>query len=1815
MTSIHNSIRILTFALAVVLSCTTRGHAQDCNLNGIADSVEIATCPGTPTCSDCNGNGLPDECDLAEQLGYTAAATYATAATRPTCLAIADYDGVNGPDLAVGTLDSNAIEFFFNDGNGSFSPGTSVTAGSGTVEIVADDFDGVGGVDIAAVHLLDFTVSVTVAVNDGSGQFTVTESVALGNGLAALTSGDFDGVGGPDIAVLNRNSQVVTILLNIGSGGFIVHNSPVSLITGDFPTRIRATDYDDDGKLDLVVTNKDDDSLSLYRNDFPTTGFLAGTTLSVSGTGPQGLVAGDFDGVDGEDLAVANEDSTDVTVLLDDNQTSAYLSHGPFSSTDAPGVIQAGDLNGDGSIDVATANFNDSSVTVLLNTGSGSLTRAGASPTTGLGPLYLVLADLDGDGDLDIATANRDGNSISVFFAVNSPPFSSDCQLDGIPDDCQSDCSNPPFAFCGNAVRLTNGGCEVQVSPQEINTSSFDPDGTDVQLSLNPPGPYPVGMTPVELIVEDSCCQMDNCFATVIVSDGDPPEISCPPTDNFGTNFACTFVGEVDSATAVDNCSASENIILTSDAPGVFPNGTTIVTWTATDESGNSSNCTQSIFVFDDDDPTVVCPVDRTLGTNLGCAYLGGVGQASTTDNCTSPATINLSNNGQGIFSLGETSVVWTATDAAGNSASCTQVVTIVDDDPPTITCPANQTVEVNVGCSFVGSFGTATAQDPCSLPGAISITNNAPLALDPGVTSVIWTATDEAGNSASCTQMVTVQDRTAPVIDCPPDVTMQTNTGCTYVGAVGTPEVVDNCTDNSALTLFNTAPREFPLGETTVVWVAIDSAGNTAVCPQLVTVVDDDAPTITCPADVVVEVSATCTFVGDIGTPVVVDNCSAVGLIAVENDAPLSFPLGETLVTWTAMDETGNTASCVQRVTAVDTIAPVINCPAESTVAAGADCRFQGDFGIATATDNCSLPADITVIHDATAGLDLGTTVVTWTATDEAGNATSCEQVVHVVDATAPDITCPTDIEMSTNLGCAFVGVLEGPTVVDNCSAVAVISVSSDAPTAMALGTSLVTWTATDEAGNSATCVQTVTIVDQEAPSITCPAAVTVGTNLGCTYEGTFGAATATDNCTAGSTIGISNDAPAALPFGMTVVTWMATDDAGNSATCTQLVTVEDTIAPEIVCPSAVTLGTNEGCAYRGPFGTPEATDNCAEEVIVSNDAPELLLLGTTLVTWTATDLAGNATSCVQEVIIEDDDAPEITCPAPTVVNTNTVCSYVGAIGQAVADDNCSSVQDIAIANDAPTEFPPGVTVVTWTATDAAGNVSSCTQEVTVVDDDSPVVMCPDEITVGTNTSCFYAGSFGDLTVSDNCSDTAAITISNDAPEELPLGTNSVTWTAIDEAGNQSSCTQAVIVVDDDAPTISCPSRAVRMTNAGCEYTGEIGMPVVTDNCTAADELHVVNDAPEFFPLGMTLVTWTATDARGNAVSCQQEVLVEDDDPPELECPQPMSFDINMGCSYVGPLGAPPVATDNCSPVESIVFSNDAPVAFPPGTTEVTWTVIDEAGNSTSCVQEIIIRDGIPPSLICPEVTLNANTDGCVYAGDLVPPIVTDNCSAPAGISLEHDTIDVLEVGTTVVTWVARDEDGNEVSCVTDVTVADRVPPQLTCSADLFVECSSQNGAAVEFSATVEDECDPVPTITFTPPSGSIFSPGVTVVFARATDASGNATTCTFSVSVSCEAGGFQLPGDCNQDGSLDISDPVCLLGFLFLGNPETLPCGSGGANDPSNESLFRWSSERIELSSAVQGLQFLFFGGAPNPMGQGCVQVSECPDACAPE
>jgi hypothetical protein len=94
---------------------------------------------------------------------------------------------------------------------------------------------------------------------------------------------------------------------------------------------------------------------------------------------------------------------------------------------------------------------------------------------------------------------------------------------------------------------------------------------------------------------------------------------------------------------------------------------------------------------------------------------------------------------------------------------------------------------------------------------------------------------------------------------------------------------------------------------------------------------------------------------------------------------------------------------------------------------------------------------------------------------------------------------------------------------------------------------------------------------------------------------------------------------------------------------------------------------------------------------------------------------------------------------------------------------------------------------------------------------------------------------------------------------------------------------------------------------------------------------------------------------------------------------------------------------------------------------------------------------------------------------------------------------------------------------------------------------------------------------------------------------------------------GGLQVPGDCNQDHTIDLSDGVCIFGFLFLGNPVDLPCGNGRPSDPGNIALVDFNGDRnIDLSDGVAVLAFLFQGGQPHPLGRppACVRIMGCPN-----
>jgi hypothetical protein len=193
------------------------------------------------------------------------------------------------------------------------------------------------------------------------------------------------------------------------------------------------------------------------------------------------------------------------------------------------------------------------------------------------------------------------------------------------------------------------------------------------------------------------------------------------------------------------------------------------------------------------------------------------------------------------------------------------------------------------------------------------------------------------------------------------------------------------------------------------------------------------------------------------------------------------------------------------------------------------------------------------------TVPLPLGTTIITLVVNDGTVDSDPDTVSITVEDTTPPVITCPADVtvEQATPDGTV---VSLGAGATDICDAD--VDITSDELPIYPLGTTTVTFTATDDSGNSASCSMTVTVQDTTPPVITCPADVTVeqetadGTEVSLT-------ATATDVCDAEPTI--TSDELAIYPLGSTVVTFTATDDSGNSASCTTTVTVEDTTAPDI--------------------------------------------------------------------------------------------------------------------------------------------------------------------------------------------------------------------------------------------------------------------------------------------------------------------------------------------------------------------------------------------------------------------------------------------------------------------------------------------------------------------------------------------------------------------------------------------------------------------------------------------------------------------------
>ena len=658
---------------------------------------------------------------------------------------------------------------------------------------------------------------------------------------------------------------------------------------------------------------------------------------------------------------------------------------------------------------------------------------------------------------------------------------------------------------------------------------------------------------------------------------------------------------------------------------------------------------------------------------------------------------------------------------------------------------------------------------------------------------------------------------------------------------------------------------------------------------------------------------------------------------------------------TWTATDNSGNVRSCTQVITreraGIDQVVfpqnfdgneqPALACGADFSTAVTGLPVIDTDGNPATTADQIPLDAGDCTFALGSSDQILPTcsgsqTVLrTFSLSDWCtGQVYTHTQIINVFDQTAPVISCPGDLVVSTDAdGCFAAGQLPLPTATDNCSDDISLTANwshgsdfdySNVPT----GTYPVTYVATDACGNSSTCVISVTVEDQVDPQVICDGNTATGVT-------TDGMATVSaididdgsyDNCCLDAYLVKLEDAPDSefapeITFscgdtdGTVMVTMRVVDCAGNFSDCSASVNVQDNIAPTVVPPAGQTVDCSTDLSDPTAFGVAQVFDNCDATL---SESSELTVndcgTGTLVRTFTAADVAGNVTVATQTITIENQtpwnsgndqivwpvdfttdvcganlDAANLPAAAQApVVNTDALCADILT---SVSDDtlfiaflSCYVIQRNWSVVDF-CQYTPGEPEGRW----------DYTQQLTVEDNDAPqFVNLPSDTTylITNSGGCGTTLSFAPPATTD-CSDHVSIAYSSDFGAgfgpffNVGPGSYQVQLAAFDDCGNSTPYSYTVTVADGKAPSPICMNGAVveLMQTGSITVAADLLNLASFDNCTAASDLSYsfsadVTDQTRSFTcadLGPMPVQIYVTDAAGNQDFCETFINIQD--------------------------------------------------------------------------------------------------------------------------------------------------------------------------------------------------------------------------------------------------------------------------------------------------------------------------------------------------
>ena len=1100
-----------------------------------------------------------------------------------------------------------------------------------------------------------------------------------------------------------------------------------------------------------------------------------------------------------------------------------------------------------------------------------------------------------------------------------------------VANPCANETVPPVINNCPTNISLTttsNCANATWTAPTATDNCTTTPSvsfTTSPTVGLTNGGCFPVGTTTVNYMAMDGNNNMATCSFTVTVSntnpctnDVTPPVLSSCPTNKSLTTTGTTAIASWTAPTATDNCSTPMVSFTTSPTAGLtnggaFPIGTTAVNYTAMDAKNNISSCSFNITVTNinacanDITPPVIdgCPANITLVTTGTCATASWTAPYAT-DNCGTPTITQTAGLSSGsCFPIGVTTVNYTAMDAKNNMATCSFTVTVTQQSTGNDICAApasnivvsgNNVLVSGISTSsaiiqiFNSNWTTLFKQQINTSSTTIPIPNAGKYIVKvmvlgtggkwPVVCNVQQSVTIVA-NTTQCTN-----DVTPPLLSaCPANISLAT-TGTSAVASWTAPTATDNC--STPMVSFTTSPTTgltkggaFPIGTTTVEYMAMDAKNNMANCSFTVTVTQQSVGNDICTSPISnINASANSIIVSGITTSaasIQVFNSNWASIYNQQvstNSATIpNLAVGKYTVKVTVLGAGGKwPAVCTvqQAVTITGTVDP---CTSDATPPVLSPCPANialtttGTTAIAswtapTATDNCSTPM-VSFTTSPTTGLTkggafpIGTTTVNYMAMDAKNNMATCSFTVTVsktnqcaTDAVPPVLSpCPANIALTTT-GTTAIASWTAPTATDNCSTPMVSFTTS--PTAgltkggaFPIGTTTVNYMAMDAKNNMATCSFNVSVTQQNTGGDICTSPIS---NI---------------NASANSIIvsGITTSAAIIQVFNSNWASIYNQQVSTNSATIPNLVAGKYTVKVTVL-----------GAGGKWPAV-------CTVQQAVT--------------------ITGTVDPCTS------DTTPPVLSPCPANISlTTTGTTAIASWTAPTATDNCST--PMVSFTTSPTTgltkggaFPIGTTTVNYMAMDAKNNMATCSFTVSVsktnqcATDAVPPVLspCPANIAL-TTTGTTAIASWTAPTATDNCSTpmvsfTTSPTAGLTKGGAFPIGTTTVNYMAMDAKNNMATCSFNVSVsktnqcaTDAVPPVLSpCPAN-IALTTTGTTAIASWTAPTATDNCSTPMVSFTTSPTAGLtkggaFPIGTTTVNYMAMDAKNNMANCSFNVSV----------------------------------------------------------------------------------------------------------------------------------------------------------------------------------------------------------------------------------------------------------------------------------------------------------------------------------------------------